>query len=919
MKNASLQYTKAYILALALLATLTISTQVFIQFLLYNQRHDAHIINISGRQRMLSQKITKQALIILQTQDESFLKVTQENLKKNLDLWSNSQLLLQNKEEKTNNSSLSEQNQKLFTEITPYYQIILKSGQELLSITVNSPKASKEKIVQNILNNEADFLELMNQITFQFEKESIQQSRYLAFIEQLLMIITLLILFLEGWLIFRPITHKVNSSIKKLEEANQVIEDDRASLKKSNANLEVIQKALLKKSSEIEKQKSLLEVSESVSQTVSFDLQLPTMDLTFSENTWKMFDIPRNTKISFELAISFIKPESIDKLKKSFLDAVSNKNDFLTEICEAKHKQQSDWSYFQLYCRIFYNSDAQPIRVLGSVRNIHEQFSKQKELEAIRVELEQQQQELQNANHLLRKASEAALFGSWEIDLEENQMNWSQFAQEIYGINNDFISVQDVIGGSKKWLSFYQLKESQERVQKALYNCLSNGAHFDLEMQILTQKGQEKWVRIIGLPFYYESKIVRLYGLIQDIDAQKQNEEELKSLAVIAEQTSDLIVVTDKNGCIEWVNNGFTQLTEYTFEEAKGEKPGKLLQGVDTNPQHIRKIAEGIASKQSFSQEILNYTKSGEPYWNLINITPILDERENPLKFIGIQHNITRLKNAEQQVKIKNQQLEIMLETVEKQKNDILSSIQYAKLIQKAILSDEEKGLQKFKDSLIFYQPRNIVSGDFYWFSDLGERQVVIMADCTGHGVPGAFMTMLGTTALNEIINEGNVETPAEVLHLLDEKILKTLHSGKNTVEDGMDLGILFFDKTKKKILYSGAKTPLYYRQPNEPLTQIKGNSFPVGTSYFEEKKAFENHCIEWKENTWFYLASDGFQDQFGGENNRKFMKNKFQDLLSEISSLDSNAQHHQLQTTFHNWKKDNTQTDDILVLGIQI
>ena len=921
MKGASHQYTRAYIFALSLLALLTISTQVFIQFLLSNQKQDAHIINISGRQRMLCQKLTKEAFIVLNSQDSSSFQLSQESFKESLYLWNKYHKVLQNQEKISSIKYLilSKENQQLFDKINPYQQAILELGNTLLNATFDSPKSLKENIIQDILSNESTFLELMNQITFQFEKESAQKSQNLALIEQSLMIATLLILILEGWLIFRPITKKIHYSLQELEEANKVIENDRIQLEKNTTNLKVIQKVLLKRNSDIENQKSLLEISENVSRTASFDYDYSNNNITVSENAWKLFELSPSQELTLDVIINFLNPDSLVNFKKSLSETLTAKKKVLQGVYQVKSQQQYQWLHYRFFGKILYDSAQSPVRILGSVRDITEQIAKQKELESIYKQLEEQQYKLQNAYSLLEKSSQAACIGSWEIDLKSDKMNWSKVTQDIYGIDNGSISTKNVVSSTKKWLTFYHLKNEQEKIEKALQNCQITGVQFDIETKILTKKKEEKWIRVIGIPSYQKDEIVSLYGLVQDINERKQYEDTLERLAVIAQKTSDLIVVTDRKGRVEWVNDSFTRVTEYTFEEVKGKKPGKLLQGVDTNPEHVKKIAEGIAKQKPFSQEILNYTKSGKPYWNYINITPILDEEKNLTRFIGIQYNITKLKNAEQQILIKNQQLKMMLDTLEVQKNDIISSIEYAQRIQKAVLSDEEKGLQKFKNSFVFYQPRDIISGDFYWFSDLGEKQVVIMADCTGHGVPGAFMTMLGATALNEIINEGDVADPAEVLYLLDKKILQNLHSGKNTVEDGMDLGVLFFEKDQQRILYAGAKIPLYYKHPKSQMNIIKGSTFPVGSSQFQGKKKFENHQIDWQEDTWFYLASDGFQDQFGGENNKKFMIPNFRGLLSSMSHLGSEQQCSRLQEAFGNWKQDKDQTDDVLVVGVQI
>jgi len=284
-----------------------------------------------------------------------------------------------------------------------------------------------------------------------------------------------------------------------------------------------------------------------------------------------------------------------------------------------------------------------------------------------------------------------------------------------------------------------------------------------------------------------------------------------------------------------------------------------------------------------------------------------------------IQHvEITKQKGL---VENQNKTLQIQKEQLEVTFQQITDSLHYAQRIQKAILSDEQKGLEYFNSSFVFFKPRDIVSGDFYWFSNQKNKQIVIMADCTGHGVPGAFMTMLGTTALNEIINEGSIYEPDKILSALDQKILDNLQSGKNKVEDGMDIGVLVFDRSDRKIAFAGAKTPLYYKNNTQEVIQtIKGAKYPVGSSQFGNQKNFETQEIKWQEDTWFFLASDGFQDQFGGEEGKKFMKPEFRELLNRISLETTPEKAKQiLENTLSQWQGKLPQTDDILVIGMKI
>ena len=937
MNNTSHKYKRAYIFALTLLALLTISTQIFIQFLLYNQKKDAHVINISGRQRMLSQKITKQALLILHSEDSISFQSSQKSLNESLNLWNQSHQALQSGDEEIDivDVQLNEKTQNLFTQINPYQEVILKSGNSLLDISFTSSKSLKESIVNDIVMNEGIFLELMDKITFQFEYDSNQKSKNLAFIEQFLMIVTLIILLLEAWLIFRPITKKIQTSLEELELANKVIEDDRNRLKKSleevkskglelkrNAsNLEITKKALLKQKNSIQNQKLLLEVAESVSKTASFDFRFSNNHITVSENAQKLLRLSPKQKITLDLILGFLKPSDIADFKKSLENTVKNKGKILEGVYQVKFHQQDQCFDYQFFGKIFYNSDQKPIRILGSVRDITEQITRQRELENTYEKLEKKQYELQNAYSLLEKSSEAARIGSWEIDLRANKVNWSKVAQEIHEIGNGFISAKDVVSGTEKWLTFYHLTEYQEKIEKALHNCLTSGTQFDIETQITTPKGQEKWIRVIGIPSYSGDRIIRLYGLFQDIDERKKVEDDLKKLAVIAQQTNDLIVVTDKQGCVEWVNNSFTRVTEYTFDEVKGKKPGKLLQGVDTQPEHIKKISDGIAKKEAFSQEILNYTKSGKPYWNYINITPILDEEQNVTKFIGIQYDITKLKEAEHQIRIKNKQLQIMLSTVEDQKNNILSSIEYAKRIQKAIFSKKEEIEVQLSEILLLYKPKDIVSGDFYWFTQIGDISYLAIADCTGHGVPGAFMTIIGMSLLEQIINKEQIFSPSRILHELDERMSNTLQQQgimNQDIIDGMEVSFFKFNWKNSELIWASAKRPLWIFR-NQVLLNYKGNPYSISGSKLYTDKKFEEQSILLEKNDKIYTFTDGYADQLGEQKNRKFMLHNFRNLIDQNHNKPFSEQKEILKKHLQDWQGNKEQTDDILIFGMQI
>ncbi len=286
-------------------------------------------------------------------------------------------------------------------------------------------------------------------------------------------------------------------------------------------------------------------------------------------------------------------------------------------------------------------------------------------------------------------------------------------------------------------------------------------------------------------------------------------------------------------------------------------------------------------------------------------------------------------RTLEVKVSERTQVLEDQKKVIQKKNDNIKSSINYASRIQQAILGDTKSITSNFKDSFILLQPKDIVSGDFYWYTEikrtgvnsLGEDhktlffKVLAVADCTGHGIPGAFMTVLGSTLLDEIINENRITSPSKTLDLLDKKLLMKLQ--KQGVNDGMDIGLIIIDDENKKISFAGAHNPLFYIRNNE-LTEIKGASFPIGSSQYKTKKKFENHVINYQDGDMFYLFSDGYQDQQGWENGRKYYKKYFRELLLKIHQLPCDKQREELIKEFETWKGNMVQTDDILVVGMR-
>lgn len=263
------------------------------------------------------------------------------------------------------------------------------------------------------------------------------------------------------------------------------------------------------------------------------------------------------------------------------------------------------------------------------------------------------------------------------------------------------------------------------------------------------------------------------------------------------------------------------------------------------------------------------------------------------------------------------EQIESQKLIVEVQNKELTDSINYAQTIQKAILPELSDIKTAFPNSFVYFKPRDIVSGDFYWFRQKGDRKYIAAVDCTGHGVPGALMSMVSNTLLHEIVDNKNIVQPSEILDELKKDIIRSLKqtgvSGEN--KDGMDIALCMVEGDKLE--FAGANNPLWIIRNNE-LTQIKGDSQPVGISHGEEKK-FTNHTIDLAPGTSFYVLTDGYADQFGGPKGKKFKYAQLKELLLSISSYASNLQSEKLNETFQHWKGNLEQVDDVLVIGVKI
>jgi serine phosphatase RsbU (regulator of sigma subunit) len=262
--------------------------------------------------------------------------------------------------------------------------------------------------------------------------------------------------------------------------------------------------------------------------------------------------------------------------------------------------------------------------------------------------------------------------------------------------------------------------------------------------------------------------------------------------------------------------------------------------------------------------------------------------------------------------------IELQKGELELKDKDITDSLIYAQRIQEALLPSETYFRKHFRDSFILFKPKNIVSGDFYWIGEKDGIIFVVAADCTGHGVPGALMSMIGLEIIEKAINEENIQIPSHALAIMNKGLEKTFSREKNIgtiIRDGMDIGLCVIDIKRRKVTYAGAFMPLYLIR-NESLLEIIPDKIIIGMNH--DGLPYTDHEIDLLDNDFFYLFTDGYVDQFGGKENKKFMYRRFRYLLLTIHGFPVSDQKAILDENIKTWMGTNEQVDDMMVIGFR-
>ncbi len=393
--------------------------------------------------------------------------------------------------------------------------------------------------------------------------------------------------------------------------------------------------------------------------------------------------------------------------------------------------------------------------------------------------------------------------------------------------------------------------------------------------------------------------------------------DDLMQLKTAIDETDNAVVILDKDGNFEWGNKGFDKLYDIDFKAFTEKYPNILDASKNSsNFETMSKVIKNcIQYRTSGSYEFSTFNKSGDKIWIQTNIKAVLDLSGNIQNLIVIDTDISEKVKVGRLLEQKNYELE-------KQKEEIDSSLRYAQTIQKAILP-VPLAMRKNHDFFLIYLPKDIVSGDFYWFSDQKDNPYTFFAivDCTGHGVPGAFMSMIGARLLNFIVNEKNIWEPAQILEQMHISVKIALKQSLSGNRDGMDISLCRIEKKNNgdnKIVFSGAKQSIYYfKSQQEELIKVRGDNKTIGGHHYENVE-FTNKSFTLTENDMLYLLTDGYIDQ-NSPKGKKIGSPGVVNVLHKIALLPLIQQKEILLKYLNSHKKTVNQRDDITFLGIKI
>lgn len=533
-------------------------------------------------------------------------------------------------------------------------------------------------------------------------------------------------------------------------------------------------------------------------------------------------------------------------------------------------------------------------------QNAEEMQATQEELTRSNTRLEEQIEEVNKTQNrmqlLLENASEVITI----YEEDETIRYISPSVEPILGYKQDkMIGIKDIQ---------YVLEEHKKKVRDMFKQLLDNPhKQVTIQYEYRNKDNSSVWLESTGTNFMSNPAIHGLIINSTDITERRRAEQEQRmrsKMQALSENSLDLITRLEKDGPISYVNP--------IIESFTGRTPSEYLNKnlVETNLNKTivdewLEILENVSqTNEKLSTEMDFPTEEGKRIMQ-VNAIPEFDEGDNLESVLVVSHDITERKVIELEIQSKNKKI-----------ND---SINYAKRIQGAILPDTNIINKTLPNSFILYKPKDVVSGDFPWYVKVGDDLYIAAVDCTGHGVPGALLSLIGYFLLNDIVRSRKINDPGLILDQLDEGVTSTLRQDQDDskTKDGMDIALCKINTTDRTVEYAGAHRSLYVMRKGE-MEEIKGNKFAIGGGIYKNQTNFTNTKLKLEKGDSFYFCSDGFPDQFGGPDNRKFGPKRLRTIITEIHNKPMKEAYERFDHDWESWKADEKQTDDVLLIGIK-
>jgi PAS domain S-box-containing protein len=553
------------------------------------------------------------------------------------------------------------------------------------------------------------------------------------------------------------------------------------------------------------------------------------------------------------------------------------------------------------------------VRLLQESQQMSEELQFQQEVLRSNAEImESTQEELRRTNHRLedqvqevnrsQKRMQLLLENASEVITiyeEDGYIRYiSPSVERILGHPADeMIGINDII---------HVHADSVARVQKMFRQLLADPAEqVTIQIEYLRANGETIWLESTGTNLLRNPAIQGILVNSRDITERRLAEQEARmrgQMQALSENSPDLITRLTPAGAVFYINPAIREITGLSPEVYLGKNLKETPLHPDLIKDWLALMQETLQKNTVIKTELTYHSINGERIVQ-VNAIPEQNEQQETESVLLVSHDITERKEAETEILNINRK--------------ITESINYAKRIQGAILPDTATIRTALPESFIYYKPRDVVSGDFPWFAQRDNDIFIAAVDCTGHGVPGALISLIGFFILNDVINSTQATDPGQILDLLNDGVTKTLRQDVASVtRDGMDIALCRINLVTRELQYAGAHRPLYYVREGE-LTQLKGDRFPIGGGQLKNRDNFATSTMQIAKGDAVYLFSDGLPDQFGPDM-KKFSPRQIRDIVVEHHDKPIQEVRQAIDDAFETWRGNLKQTDDILLIGIK-